>query len=257
MADKEWKSVSDMLRDEVRLAAWPIGVKMFHDAASLTEIRELVMLHRTAPCHMAARARYYREEGIVGASSQSIRCVWGAACLGMIKTPERLREGILYLPYTETIEAGKNLHQSIGMIGDNGKRYGSMIMAPLDLMPVDPDVIVMYLSPAQVLRFLIAYLFEDGEAIRPAITGQASLCASIAKVLCGEKFVVDIPCIGDRAYGSLQDHEMILAISPDITNRLRAGFVGTRQMGSYPFKPFLHWPVILRPDMESMPPDYQ
>jgi uncharacterized protein (DUF169 family) len=245
-----------MLRDAVRLSSWPVGVKMLPDAGSMHEFPMAKFLQKTAPCHMIARARHYREEGMVVASSMAMKCVWGAACLGMIDTPERLRDGMLYLPYTETREAAENMHGSIGMLGDEGKRYGGMLVAPLDLMPVDPDAIVMYLSPAQVLRFVVAYLFESGKAIEQRITGQVSVCTSIGKVLTGQDICLDIPCIGDRTYGLLQDQEMVLVMNPDIMERLDAGLRGTEQLGSYPYRPFLSWPVIFRPDMDAMPFDY-
>jgi uncharacterized protein (DUF169 family) len=256
MAETDWKEVSNMLRDAVRMAAWPVGIKMLPDAKSLHDFPNIKLLQKTAPCQMAARARYYREDGVVAASSRAIKCVWGGACLALIDTPERLKDGLLYLPYTDTMQAAQELHRSIGMMGDEGKKYGSMLMAPLDLMPVDPDAIVMYITPAQALRFIVAYLYETGKAIEQKITGQVSLCTSIAKVLNGSEFCVDVPCIGDRAYGVLQEQELVLTISPQIVDQLKIGLLGTKMLGSYPFKPFLNWSVILRPDMETMEFDF-
>lgn len=256
MAKRDWREASDMLRDAVRMASWPVGVKMLPDAKSVHEFPSVKLLQKTALCQMAARAKYYREEGVVAASSRGMKCVWGAACVGLIDTPERLKDGLLYLPYTDTMEAAQELHRSIGMLGDQGKRYGSILMAPLDLMPVDPDVIVMYANPSQALRLIVAYLYETGKAIEQRITGQVSLCTSIAKVLGGNEFCVDIPCIGDRAYGVLQEQELLLAVHPKALERLKIGLLGTEMLGSYPFKPFLNWPVVLRPDMETMEFDY-
>lgn len=228
---------------------------MLPSAGELTEHKELKLLKKTAPCHMAALARYYRKEGLVGASAQSTRCVWGAACLGMVDTPERLEEGLLYLPFTETLETGKNLHRSIGMIGDQGKRYGAIMMGALDLLPVEPDAVVMYMNPAQALRLVIAQLYQTGEGIENTITGQVSLCTSIRKVLEGKEFLLDLPCGGDRAYGMLQDQEMLVAMSPRAAEGLIVGIEGTEAMGSYPFKPFLNWQVLMRPEMETMDSD--
>jgi len=256
MTQRDWRSTSDMLRDAVRMAAWPVGVKMLPDAKSLHDFPNIKLLQKTAPCQMVARARYYREDGVVAAPSRAMKCVWGGACLALIETPERLKDGLLYLPYTDTMEAAQELHRSIGMMGDRGQKYGSMLMAPLDLMPVDPDAIVMYLTPAQALRFIVAYLYETGKAIEQKITGQVSVCTSIAKILEGSEFCVDIPCIGDRAYGALQEQELVLTISPQIVDRLKIGLLGTKMLGSYPFKPFLNWSVILRPDMETMEFDF-
>ncbi|MFP4546339.1 MAG: hypothetical protein ACLFPN_05760, partial [Methanomassiliicoccales archaeon] len=77
MAERDWKEVTEALRESVRMGSYPVGVKMLSSAGELNDHKRLRLLRKTAPCHMAAMARYYREDGLVGASSQTTRCVWG------------------------------------------------------------------------------------------------------------------------------------------------------------------------------------
>lgn len=247
---RDWAKVAASLRSATNLAADPVAVKMLPEAGELMEYPEVRALNRTAVCHLLALARYYREEGVVGSSSEGMRCLWGSACLGLIHSPERLKDGSLYAAFTSGPASSRSLHRSIGMIGDTGRRYGAMLASPLDLTPTDPDAILMYVTPAQALRLVIAHLHRSGEAVTARVTGQASVCASIARVLRGSAFELDLPCVGDRLYGIVQEQEMVVVISASELDHLLQGIDATQKSASHPYKPFLRWPVVLPSEME-------
>jgi uncharacterized protein (DUF169 family) len=257
MPGTDWKACSETIRRLTSLAVSPVAVTLLPESKRLLDLPTVRLLHQTAPCQMAALARYYREDGVVGASSEGIKCVWGSSCLGIIRTPERLAEGQVMRQFTSGLGAGKELQSAVGALGNNGKPNDAVVMAPLDLTPLDPDVVVLYLTPAQALRIIIAYTYEKGEKIESSITGQASLCSSIAHAIDERGLVVDIPCIGDRTYGLVQEQEMIVAFHADRTAQICEGLKATDGWASFPFRPFLRWPVILPPDMEPRRPELE
>ncbi|MBC7108743.1 MAG: DUF169 domain-containing protein [Methanomassiliicoccales archaeon] len=248
-----WKSAFSSLKKILNLANSPVGVKMFTEAKELLKFADVKLLTKTTPCHMAAIARYHREQGIVGASSEGIRCVLGSSCIGLIRAPNRVVTGTLNLPFVKDANSAENLQRSIKMIGAGGKKYSAVLMAPLDLIPADPDLVVIYATPAQVLRMIIGFTYWRGDAISTTMTGQGSLCAAIAKILEGQKVVIDIPCLGDRAYGLVKEEEMLFAFSADVTTEFLEGLRRTESIASHPFKPFLSWPVVLPPDFDVRP----
>lgn len=250
MPDKNWKAITEELRDKVYLPAYPIGVKLLVKPRELLEYRDARLLTDTTPCHMAAIARYNRGDGVVGASSQGTKCLWGASCLGLVQTPERLSEGDLNLPYTQDVEAAKRLHENMYMLGNSGRRYSGVIMAPLDMVPFDPDVIVMYMSPARALRLVIAFAYAKGEAVNVSMTGQASLCSAVARAVDLDAVTVDVPCMGDRAYGLVQEFEVVVVFPASRIDELMEGLRNTEGVASYPYKPFLRWSAIFPPSME-------
>jgi uncharacterized protein (DUF169 family) len=69
--------------------------------------------------------------------------------------------------------------------------------------------------------------------------------------------VIDIPCMGDRTYGLVQEQEMIVAFPAGRTTQICTGLRQTESFAAHPFKPFLHWPVILPPDMEPRGPELE
>lgn len=240
------------MKDHAHLATDPVGVAMLEKAAPLSVSKEITLLTCTAFCQMLARSRFYREEGVCGTSVHGMKCVWAASCLGMMRTPERLQEGCLNRAFTADAAAAKELQAGIFAIGNTEKKYAGVVTAPLDLMPQEVDAIVIYLTPGQALRLIIGLLHKEGKALNCTITGQASVCASVARVLEGEKAVLDIPCLGDRTYGLVKDEEMVMVLHPDIMGQLLEGLAGTEAMASHPFKPFLRWNALFPPEFEPL-----
>ncbi len=246
----DWKKASMTIRRHLNLATAPVAVKMLESTLMMMDIKGLRQLKDTAPCHMATWARYYGEEGVVGASSEGVKCVWGAACCGLIKSPDRLKEGCLAFRFAKDSAAGKQIVSSMGVLGDEKKLFDALVMAPLDLTPLEPDVIVIYLTPAQALRLVIAFAYEQGEEVRSTITGQSSLCSSIAHAFREKSMVVDLPCVGDRRFGLVQEQEMLVAFHASRTEQILEGLRATEGFSSHPFKPFVQWQVIFPPDTE-------
>jgi uncharacterized protein (DUF169 family) len=238
------------LRKLLNLGTWPVGVKMYDKASEALSVPGARQLRSTATCHMVALARHYRLEGVSVSTVQGMKCLWGLACLGMIKTPERLARGELNRPFTRDDEAAKNLQDSIFMLGNEGQRYSAMLTAPLDLMPADPDAIVVYLTPGQALKVLLGYEYAEGKVLRATIAGQSSVCSAIAKVIAGEDAVLDIPCVGDRMWGLVPDDQLVMVLSPRVLEGLLDGMKATDDFSAHPFRPFLNWPVLFPPEME-------
>ncbi len=239
------------------MATSPVAVSLLPNAAALLDLRTVEMVSNTALCHMIARARHYREEGVLGTSAQGMKCVWADAALGLIQTPERLAEGDLNRNFVRDGAAGKRLQGSMYMLGDGETRYGSVVVAPLDLTPAEPSAILLYVSPAQALRLIIAFAYQNGEPVTAEMTGQASVCCAVARAVGKGQVVMDIPCIGDRAFGLAGENDMIVAFPPARLDQLLEGLKATERSASYPFRPFMRWPVVFPPEMEPRRPEVE
>jgi uncharacterized protein (DUF169 family) len=250
MPGKNWKALTEELRDKVYLPAYPVGIKLLAKPRELLDYHDARLLTDTTVCHMTAVARHNRGDGIVGASSLGSKCLWGAACLGLVRTPQRLSDGDLNLPYTRDVDAARHLHENMYMLGNTGKRYAGVIMAPLDIVPFEPDVIVMYMSPARALRLIIAFAYAEGEATTVRMTGQASLCSAIARAVDLNEASVDMPCMGDRAYGLVQEFEVVVVFPATRIEELMDGLRNTEGVASYPDRPCVRWNAIFPPSME-------
>ena len=254
MADALLETWARDFRSELNLGTYPVGVKLFDKASEAMAVKGTKFMRSTATCHMAALARHYREDGITVTTAQGMKCLWGLACLGLIETPERLARGDLNLPFTKDQDAARKLQDNIFMLGNDGRRFNGVLMAPLDLMPVRPDAIIAYLTPGQSLKVLLGYEFKEGRVLKgTTLTGQSTLCSAIARIVNGEDLVLDIPCVGDRTWGLVPDQELVVAISPNIFGEVLEGMKATDRFAAHPFRPFLNWSVIFTPDMEPRP----
>ena len=140
------------------------------------------------------------------------------------------------------------------MLGDD-RKYAGAIIGPLDRIPVRPDAVVIYLSPAQALRLIIAFAHARGEAVNCTMTGQASLCSAIARAVGDGSVTLDVPCIGDRAYGMVQEHELVMAFP---ASRLEELVRGLRPPTRWPpiLRPFTRWPAIMPPRSNRASPSW-
>lgn len=242
----DWSQASKDLQDDVRLRGEPVAVRFIEKASELSSFRGRVM-RDSAVCQMILRARFDGLDGVVASTADTMRCVWGAAALGLIETPERLSNGLLYLGFVEDLESGAEMHSRMGMMGDEGKCHGAVEICPLTQSDKEPDVIVIYGTPGQMLRLIIGLNYEGGGAICTPVTGQASVCASISRAYCKKEVSLDIPCMGDRLYGLVGDDEMVMVLPADLLPKVMRGLKASRGLAPYPFRPFTRWSPIFPP----------
>lgn len=245
-----WKDFSDAIKRYICLSTNPVAVKLFERKDDIHNLPTLRYIgRRTNICQMIPIARYNRDSNPVYTFRENVACVWGAACLGLIKTPQRFSDGSIFMNFAKDKEAAVRLQQSVATLGKDGKKYDGFICAPLRTTPIEPQVIVTYLSPAQALRLIIASAYHTGESIEVSTVGQASVCSSIAKTILTKKPSIDIPCVGDRVFGYVQDHEMIFSFPAEFAEQLLEGLKATEQVASYPYHPYLERFIIM-PDVK-------
>ncbi len=227
----------------------PVGVKLLSGSgfSSLSDVRSV---ETTTICQIIAISRYGRENGIVKTSAEGQKCLPGAACLGLAKSPDRFIRGDLNRALTKNAAAAKGLQDKVFAIGNDSRIYKGLLTAPVDLFPGKPDVVVLYLTPGQALKALLGLSFEKGEVVENPITGQSSVCQSIARAMTTGRMILEIPCIGDRTYGLVQDNELVIVVPASKVEQMLEGMKGTDGFAQYPFTPFLTWPAILPAEFE-------
>ncbi|NWG09288.1 MAG: DUF169 domain-containing protein [Nitrososphaerales archaeon] len=241
-----WEEVSSSIRKYTCLSSHPVAIGLFgrmEDIPNLSSIRYIG--RRTNVCQMIPIARYSKDASAVYTFRENIACLFGAACLGLIKTPNRFADGSIYMDFAKDKVAALRLQQSVATLGRDGRKYEAIVCAPLEATPIEPQVIVTYVSPAQVLRLIIASAYRTGESIEARTVGQASVCSSIAKAILTKKPNIEIPCIGDRVFGYVQDHEMVFSFPAEFAEQLIEGLKATERSASYPYNPFLERFIIM------------
>lgn len=243
------RKVRNELIEVLRMRTDPVGVRLLK-GSELAVPSDVRSLGTTAVCQMIAISRYGRENGIVMASVEGLKCLWASTCLGMTRSPDRLVHGDLNRAFVKDESAGKGLQDKIFAIGNDSKIYDGIMTAPLDLFPGEPQVIVLYLTAGQALKVLLGLSYEKGEVVENPITGQAAVCQSIARAMTTGRMILEIPCFGDRTYGLVQDDELVIVIPVSRMGQVLEGMKGTDAFAPYPFRPFLVWPALFPPEFE-------
>lgn len=241
-----WKEKCDKLVALLRLPNYPVAFSLLKNRSEIPEEAQ-TFDKKMAVCQLIAYSRMYH--WIVAGTPEKMVCAVGAACLGLIRTPERIKSGegdIGY--YVKNGDAAKKFQEATPKLGDEGKIYDAFVVAPLDVAPIDPQAIIIYASPARITRLIHSIVYHDGNPIHISTVCEAAVCTSIAKLIKNGNPVIDFPCIGDRAYGGVQDNEMLFVFPPDMIDKIIEGLEKTHEAGvsAYPVKPFLYFEPVFR-----------
>ena len=96
----------------------------------------------------------------------------------------------------------------------------------------EPDVILLYVNPAQLMRLIHGTTQEKGGAIVSSFTGRAASCTEgvVRAFLEGAPQIV-VPGNGDRVWASAQDDEMAFALPASRLDSLLRGLERTHERG--------------------------
>lgn len=119
----------------------------------------------------------------------------------------------------------------------------AVVYSPLARTKIEPDVILLYANPAQIMRCLHGSTQCTGQPVVCSFSGRAASCTEgvIAAFLDQTPKVV-VPGNGDRVWATVQDHEMAYALPASHLPDLVEGLARTHEKGvRYPIPSFLRY----------------
>lgn len=237
-----WSEYAAAIEKHVRPATFPLAMRMLKageeiPAGARRPWKDLGV--RMATCQTWNTARRYG--WTLAASLEDLSCPPGKVVLGVEPAVPFYTEGNLCANmYTSSLEAGARSEAATPHF-EHGE-YSTFVAAPLARASFEPDVVVVYGNPAQVLRLAIAALYQSGGRLEQSIAGRLD-CSDfiVATPRAGAARVV-LPCYGDRIFGQTQDDEMAFALPPALLPALIEGLEGTHKGGiRYPIPNFMRY----------------
>ena len=230
----DYKRIDEVLSRYVRPQTFPLALKLCQSESELPDkvrmpVRDLG--YRIALCQATGLARRFGWVMAVGKDDQC--CIGGAVSMGFI--PERSEDDP-----SKRLATGK---------------YSHLLIAPVERANFDPDVIVVYGSPGQIMRLVqsAGRSFPSGAGLNVGAVATASAdCGDIVArtTLSGDCHFI-LASGGDRIFGGTQDHEVIFAIPSDKVEAVLKGLEDTHKAGyRYPIITDLRHPPSLPPAME-------
>ncbi|MDY7031392.1 MAG: DUF169 domain-containing protein, partial [Thermodesulfobacteriota bacterium] len=118
-------------------------------------------------------------------------------------------------------------------------RYKAVLMGPLVYNPFEPDIVLIYGNPAQMIILINALQFEDYEQFQFFCVGESACADSIARCYLNNKPSLAIPCYGERRYGHVQDDELVMALPASWVEKALTGLEDLYNRGiRYPISHF-------------------
>ena len=234
--------LTDVLTKHVRLGTFPVAVRMVKPGEQLPErvkrpAQDLKI--KVATCQAMAMARRYG--WVVAVGDEDISCPMTAVVFGFRKASDFYMKGKACAGmYTETKEAGIRSEEQVAKFSFGEFKY--ILVAPLHRTTFEPEVIVVYANPAQVVRLLTAALWKFGGRLTSSFGGRVDCAEEIIVPQRSGQCEIILPCLGDRVFAQTQDHEMAFSIPVNRVQEIIQGLEGTHKGGvRYPIPSFLRY----------------
>jgi uncharacterized protein (DUF169 family) len=246
----DMKEIDQALSQFVRPATFPLAIKMLKSEDEIPERTKRPFKDlgkKVAICQGIGMARKWGWAIAMG--KEDMQCALGAAPFGFFENLDFFNEGNLAAGmFTESAEIGKREEDLVDRF-DFGT-YSHILVAPVGRASFEPDLIMIYGNPAQVMRLIQGALYSEGGSVKSSAMGRLG-CATTISVIKDDECRYVVPGNGDRIFGMTQDHEMTFLMPFKKVEAVLDGMAKTHKAG-------VRYPITSFFDFEAtFPPTYQ
>lgn len=244
---------SEEITKLIRPQTYPLGVKLVKNSSQLPEgaIRPSKYGIKISLCQWTTMARRWGRT--FGAVADDINCTPCLAALGLkrMESSKALSEYFLEMGYFDNFELAERATKALDPISP-GEISGAAIF-PLEMAPVNPDIVLIYGTPAQMAILAAGYLYHSGELIEAKTTGFGISCLSAVKPHFTGKPAFVHPGRGERMLAGTDESEMFLTFPASYCESLLDGLKKAQEKGTrYPIQSYMiYQPPTIRP-MKSL-----
>lgn len=228
-AKRDWERIIRRMELLLRLKSFPVAFKMLESKTELEQISFLRRVTKKATlCQLITLVRNF--DWTVGAELDDFLSPTCASILGLADLPEFHRDGTFRsIVWVKTREDAKKYEASIPRLPLG--RYEAVAMAPLVYNPFEPDIVLIYANPAQMMLLINSLQFENYEVMHFYCVGESSCSDAIARCYLTGKPSLTIPCYGERRYGHAQDDELVMAVPAGMMEKALKGMEALYRRG--------------------------
>ncbi|HDS15830.1 MAG TPA: dephospho-CoA kinase [Proteobacteria bacterium] len=227
--EKDWERIVRRFERLLRLKSFPVAFKMLESRKELEVIPFLRRpQNKMTMCQMINLVRNF--DWSVGAEIKDFLFASCSSILGLQELPESHRDGTFRnIVWVATKEDGRKFERSIPRLPVG--RYQALAMAPLVYNPFDPDIVLIYANPAQMMLLVNALQFVDYEVMQFFCVGESSCADAIVRCYRDQKASLALPCYGERCYGHTQDDELVMALPAALMEKALSGLEALYRRG--------------------------
>jgi len=245
---KEWQELGKELRRYINTETFPVAVRILKNKNEIpngvrTPLKDLKV--KMAHCQAATIARKYG--WTIAMTKEDLGCAISGHNYGW--EPANQDGAIDFLTrmnYAADTKAALNILQSSRTLKPD--QCEAVAYSPLEWTRIVPDVILIYLNPAQLMRCIHGSTQRTGQPITCSFSGRAASCTEgVLGAFLDQSPKVVVPGNGDRVWATAQDHEMAYALPASHLKDLIEGLSKTHEKGiRYPIPSFLRYQPEVR-----------
>ncbi len=229
----KYEFLNNQLNKYLRLATFPIGIKLLQNSEDLETIKFLKKPeHKIAVCQIFSYARYYG--WTMGCAKEDNLCPLAGISIGFEKSHKLFEEGAFFIGrYNETKEAAKKTTASMPKFPY--AKYSAIVSGALERIDFKPDLILIWGNSAQIMRIIQGYLWKKGGRVSMSTFCDGVCADTITKAILTGDLQIAFPCLGDRRFGMAIDTDLIASIPINIIEEIIEGMEKTHKAGTrYP-----------------------
>ena len=229
----KWKDLDDILNKYLRLATFPVALKLLEDQNELNQIKFLKKPDKKiALCQAFSYARNYG--WTMGCTIEDNLCPLADIALGFEEPHGLFQEGGFFVGrYNETKEAAKKTAASMPYLPQG--KYSALVTGALNRVDFIPDLVLVWGNSAQIMRLIQGSLWKEGGRISMSTFCDGVCADSISKAILTGELQVAFPCLGDRRFGFAKDTDLVASIPFGIIGSSIEGVEKTHKAGTrYP-----------------------
>jgi uncharacterized protein (DUF169 family) len=241
---EEWALLAEKIKKYVNPDTFAVSVSFLAGDQQLPDrsrrpVKDLGV--PMAPCQGAAMARRYG--WTVAFGPEDVGCAIAAHTYGWERLADE-RGGLdflLRMNYVSDEQAAREVLKGFRVL-DSGRDL-QVVYAPLERTSMEPDVVLLYVNPAQLMRLLHGATHHGGTPLAGSFSGRAASCTEgVLGAYLDDDCKVVVPGNGDRVWAGCQDHEMVMAIPSAKLAHVVDGLEKTHQKGiRYPIPTYLRY----------------
>lgn len=250
------KKIDEALTTYLRPQTYPVAIRMCQSDAELPEkvrLPEKDLGITVSLCHAIAMARRY---GWTMAVNKYESCYAAGISMGFLPLLPDIVDG----SYPASLGLwGMTAEQAAAMIQNLPKfeygKYKYVLMSPLGRAFFEPDLVLIYGSPAQIWVLLASYLTSSGKASLDVSMSWGAGCTTyITKAIQTQECQFALIGAGERLVPHPQDHECAFSIPMSKMDYVVQGLEMGHKIGvfRYPIPSFMRYSSQHPPGYDKM-----
>ena len=215
------------LKTKLGLRGRVVGVKLLKDRREVKDIKKI--RHAEGILTSCQRIQIAR---IIGWTTWETKENTPAFCsyiLGLCPKPRDIETGELTAGiWCRTLEDAKKRHDAFPAIQPE---YDAAVFGPVEAGNFEPDVILVYGTPCQIMMVLDAVHWVKYEVNQFIDTGGSSCATTIGRTYSTGRISMAIPDYGERRYGHVQEDELVVSMKAEKLDAVMEGLEGLWKIG--------------------------